>query len=104
MEQAQPILLEPVMKVSVQAPEESMGDIIGQLNTRRGRIQGMEGGVVNAQVPMSEMLTFAPLLKSLTSGRGSYHMDFSHYDEVPVHAAQKIIEAAKKPVHADEEE
>jgi elongation factor G len=64
----------------------------------------MDAGVVTAQVPMSEMLTFAPVLKSATSGRGSYHMEFSHYDEVPAVAAQKIIDAAKKPVEEEESE
>ena len=81
-----------------------MGDIIGQLNTRRGRIQGMEGGVVTALMPMAEMLTFTPTLKSITSGRGNYHMEFSHFDEVPASVAQKIVEQARKPVHEEDSE
>lgn len=100
MEQADPVLLEPTMNVEVYAPEEYAGDIIGDLNGRRGRVQGMDsrGGmqVVKAQVPLSEMLNYAPTLTSMTGGRGSYHMEFSHYDEVPAHIAQKIIDQAKK--------
>ena len=71
------------------------GDIIGDLNSRRGRIQGMEGGHVDSQVPMAEMLNYSPSLKSITGGRGSYHMEFSHYDEVPSAVREKIIAEAK---------
>jgi len=99
-EQADPVLLEPVMKVTVIAPDEFMGDIMGDLNSRRGRVLGMENAgknqIINAYVPMSEFQTYAPDLRSMTGGRGIYRMEFSHYDEVPSHIAQKIIEAAAK--------
>jgi elongation factor G len=99
-EQADPVLLEPIMKVTVIAPDEFMGDIMGDLNSRRGRVLGMENAgknqYINAYVPMSEFQTYAPDLRSMTGGRGIYTMEFSHYDEVPAHIAQKIIEAAAK--------
>jgi elongation factor G len=97
MTKARPTLLEPVMNVEVYAPSDYAGDLMGDLNGRRGRIAGMEprGGmtVIKAQVPMAEMLTYEQHLTSVTGGRGSYHMEFSHYDEVPVHQQQKIIAA-----------
>lgn len=100
IEQARPVLLEPVMNVEIYCPEESAGDLMGDLNSRRGRIQGMESKghsqIIKAQVPMSEMLTYAPDLTSMTGGRGSFHMEFSHYDQVPAHIASKIIEERKK--------
>jgi elongation factor G len=100
LEQADPVLLEPIMNVEIYAPEEYSGDIMGDLNSRRGRIQGMDvrgrTQVIRSQVPMAEMLSYAPVLTSMTGGRGNYHMEFSHYDEVPAHLAQKIIDAAKK--------
>ncbi len=100
MEQASPVLLEPIMNVEIYAPEEYAGDIMGELNARRGRVQGMDmkgsTQVIKAQVPLAEMLTFAPSLTSLTGGRGSYHMEFSHYDEVPAHLTQKIVEQARR--------
>jgi elongation factor G len=99
-EQADPVLLEPVMKVTVIAPDEFMGDIMGDLNSRRGRVLGMESAgknqVINAYVPMAEFQTYAPDLRSMTGGRGIYRMEFSHYDEVPAHIAAKVIEAANK--------
>jgi elongation factor G len=99
-EQADAVLLEPIMKVTVIAPDEFMGDIMGDLNSRRGRVLGMENAgknqYINAYVPMSEFQTYAPDLRSMTGGRGIYTMEFSHYDEVPTHIAQKIIEAAAK--------
>jgi elongation factor G len=99
-EQADPVLLEPIMKVTVIAPDEFMGDIMGDLNSRRGRVLGMENAgknqVINAYVPMAEFQTYAPDLRSMTGGRGIYRMEFSHYDEVPAHIAQKIIEATGK--------
>jgi elongation factor G len=99
-EQADPVLLEPIMKVTVIAPDEFMGDIMGDLNSRRGRVLGMENAgknqYINAYVPMSEFQTYAPDLRSMTGGRGIYTMEFSHYDEVPAHIAQKITEAAAK--------
>ena len=99
-EQAAPVLLEPIMKVTVTTPEEFMGDIMGDLNGRRGRVQGMDSAgknqVIKAEVPLAEFLTYAPDLNSMTGGRGVYTMEFSHYDEVPAHLAEKVIEEVKK--------
>ena len=99
MEQAKPVLLEPIMNVEVYAPEAFAGDLIGELNGRRGRIQGMDtrgnARVIKAQVPMSEMLTYASDLTSMTQGRGTFSMEFSHYDVVPGQIAEKVIAAAK---------
>ncbi|HXV76287.1 MAG TPA: elongation factor G, partial [Candidatus Polarisedimenticolaceae bacterium] len=103
MKQAQPTILEPVMAVEIVVPEENMGDIMGDLSSRRGKPQGMEGHggnqVIKAQVPMSEMLDYASTLKSLTSDRGSYSMELDHYAEVPAQVQQKIVadyQAAKQ--------
>jgi len=100
VEQAAPVLLEPIMKVTVTTPEEFMGDIMGDLNSRRGRVLGMDNAgknqIVMANVPMAEFLTYSPDLRSMTGGRGTYSMEFSHYDEVPSQLAEKIIEAANK--------
>jgi elongation factor G len=97
--EAHPIILEPIMNVEVTLPTENSGDVIGDLNGRRGRIVGMEPAgetaVVKAQAPMAEMLNFEPALRSMTSGRGAYSMEFSHYEEVPAFLAEKIIAAAK---------
>jgi elongation factor G len=91
----QPILLEPIVNITVTIPEEFTGDIIGDLNTKRARVQGMNPGgginIIEAQVPLAEVLRYAIDLKSITQGRGSYKMEFSHYEEVPAHVAQKII-------------
>ena len=99
MEQAKPALLEPVMRVEVQAPVEYAGDIMGDFNSRRGRVSGMETKgttqFVKAQVPMSEMLTYQNDLISMTQGRASFHMEFDHYDFVPGPQAEKVIAAAK---------
>ncbi len=107
MEQAKPCLLEPIMNVEITVPENYSGDIMGNLNGRRGRIQGMDpqGGstVVKAQVPLAEMLTYASDLTSMTQGRGTYAMEMSHYDVVPQMIADKIV-AAHKPAAAEEEE
>lgn len=95
LSQGQPILLEPIMNIRVTVPEDFTGDIIGDLNTKRARVQGMnpEGGlnVIEAQVPLAEVLRYAIDLKSTAQGRGSYSVEFSHYEEVPAHIAQKII-------------
>lgn len=105
MKQARPALLEPVMSVEVYAPDQYSGDIMGNLSGRRGKISGSEsrGGnvVVKAQVPFSEMLSYANELISMTQGRGTYSMEFSHYDYVPNELAEKVI-AAHKPQHAGE--
>ncbi|HIE51761.1 MAG TPA: elongation factor G [Armatimonadetes bacterium] len=95
VQNAQPVLLEPIMNLEVTVPEEYMGDIIGDLNGRRGRILGMtpQDGEqkIEAQVPLAEMSTYATDLRSLTQGRGRYHMEFSHYEEVPPHISERII-------------
>ncbi len=99
MERARPTLLEPVMNVEVYAPNDFAGDLMGDLNGRRGRIGGMEtrgaSTLIKAQVPMAEMLTYEQQLTSATGGRGSYHMEFSHYEEVPTHLHAKIVADAK---------
>ena len=108
MEQAKPALLEPVMNVEVYAPQEFSGDLMGDLSARRGRIQGMDTRgsmtVIKGQAPMSEMLDFATSLTSITQGRGSYHMEFAHYDFVPYEIEQKIIAQRKRGEEAEEEE
>jgi len=99
MSRARPTLLEPVMDVEVYAPSDYAGDLMGDLNQRRGRIGGMDtrgaSTIIRAKVPMAEMLTYEQHLTSATGGRGSYHMEFSHYEEVPPHLHGKIIAAAK---------
>jgi elongation factor G len=101
-----PTLLEPVMKMEVVVPEECMGDIMGDINGRRGRVLGMDGQgnlqIIRALVPMAEILKYAPALKSMTGGRGSYTMEFSSYEDVPGQLQEKIIEEAKKA--AEEED
>jgi len=104
--QARPTLMEPLMDIEISVPDESMGDVMGDLNSRRGRVQGMEQigtdqQMIKAQVPLAEVLTYAPDLNSLTGGRGTYTMEFSHYDEVPAHMAQKVIEDIKAKREAD---
>ena len=98
--QAKPTLLEPIMKIEVIVPEEYMGDVMGDLNGRRGRVLGMDSqrGLqkINALVPMAEVLKYAPSLTSMTGGRGNYSMEFDHYEEVPAQLQEKIIEEAKK--------
>jgi elongation factor G len=100
MQQARPTILEPVMNVEVYTPEAYMGDIMGNLNGRRGKLQGIEQKgnmrIIKATVPMAEMLDFEPTLTSITGGRGSFIMEFSHYEEVPSHLQQKIIAEAVK--------
>ena len=99
MTRARPTLLEPVMNVEIYAPSDFSGDLMGDLNSRRGRIGGMDTRgtmtAIKAQVPMAEMLTYEQQLTSATGGRGSYHMEFSYYEEVPAHLQTKIIAAAK---------
>ena len=111
MSRARPTLLEPVMNVEVRAPSDFAGDLMGDLNGRRGRIGGMEtrgaSTVIKAQVPMAEMLTYEQQLTSATGGRGSYHMEFSHYEEVPAHLLAKVVaetKAARGEAEADEDE
>jgi elongation factor G len=104
--QCSPTLLEPIMKMEIVVPEENMGDIMGDINSRRGRVLGMDTlrgtSTINALVPMAEVLKYAPTLTSMTGGRGMYTMDFDHYEEVPAQFQGKIIEDAKKA--AEEEE
>ncbi len=100
LEQAGPVLLEPIMLVTVNAPEATVGDVIGDLNSRRGRPLGMEpvgSGMteIKAEVPMSEMLSYAPDLRSVTGGQGEFTMEFARYEEVPAHLAAKVVDAAR---------
>ncbi len=100
MEKAKPTLLEPIMNVEVNAPNEYVGDLMGDLSSRRGQVQGMDTGsdnqtVIRAQVPMAEMLTYGAQLRSITQGRGTFHLEFSHYSEVPHGIQEKIIAQAK---------
>jgi elongation factor G len=98
--EAKPILLEPIMKLTITVPEELMGDVIGDINSRRGKVLGFESKskyqIITALVPMAEILTYASDLTSITGGRASFTMEFSHYEEVPGPLAEKIIEEAKK--------
>lgn len=107
VEQARPVLLEPVMHVEVTVPEQFMGDIMGDMNSRRGRIMGMEPKegfqVIRASVPMSEMLKYAIDLRSMTQGRGTFRMNFDHYEEVPAHIAEQVVAQAKAEKKAAEE-
>jgi elongation factor G len=107
MEVCKPALLEPIMKVEIEAPEEFAGAIMGDLSGRRGRPQGMESkgkvSIVKAEVPMAEMLTYGAQLTSMTQGKGSYRMEMDHYDFVPQPVAEKILANAKQPVEEEEE-
>jgi len=97
---AEPVLLEPIMKVEVTTPEDFMGDVMGDINSKRGQIQEMSdrgnAKVVRAMVPLSEMFGYATTVRSMTQGRASYAMEFDHYAEVPQHVANKIIEGKSK--------
>jgi elongation factor G len=110
MEKVKPTLLEPVMHVEVVAPVECSGDIMGDLNSRRGRVQGMEmrgkNQVIKAQAPMAEMLDYQSKLNSITGARGSYHMEFSHYDPVPGQIVNRVVEQARAEgrIRAEEED
>jgi elongation factor G len=100
LEAAGPVLLEPIMEVTVNAPEDTVGDVIGDLNSRRGRPLGMEpvgAGMteIKAEVPMAEMLSYAPDLRSITGGQGEFTMDFARYEEVPTHLASKVVDEAR---------
>jgi len=99
MEKVKPSILEPIMDVEIAAPQENSGDIMGDLNSRRGRVQGMEASgkqqVIKAQVPMAEMLNYQSTLNSITGARGSFHMQFSHYDPVPGNLSHKIVEQSR---------
>ncbi len=98
--EAGPILQEPIMNVRITVPESMMGDVMGDLNSRRGRVQGMDTeigkSIVSAQVPLAEMLRYGNDLRSMTGGRGIYTMEFSHYEQVPAHLAENVIAQARK--------
>jgi elongation factor G len=98
--EAKPVLLEPIMNIDIFVPEDTVGAVIGDLNSRRGRILNVEpqinGQHISAQVPMAEILKYAPDLRSLTGGRGMFTMEFSHYEEVPSHLAEKIVQESKQ--------
>ena len=106
--QARPVILEPIMSIEVTAPEECMGDIMGDLSGRRGKVQGMEAQgheqIVKALVPLSEMLEYAPTLKSMTSDRGSFIMEVDHYAEVPALIQEKLVTAARSALSQTAEE
>lgn len=108
MTQAKPCLLEPIMNVEITVPENYAGDIMGNLNGRRGRVQGMDAkagsSTIKAQVPLADMLTYASDLTSMTQGRGTYSMEYSHYDIVPQQIADKIVAAHRPAAEAEEEE
>ncbi|MGA8938398.1 MAG: elongation factor G [Acidobacteriaceae bacterium] len=107
MESAKPTLLEPIMRVEIDIPDATAGAVVGDLNSRRGRVQGMETqghrAIVSAQVPLAEMLTYGTTLTSMTHGQGSYRMEMDHYDYVPTAIADKIISTSKRPIDEPEE-
>ena len=104
MEKARPTLLEPIMHIDITAPGEYIGDIMGDLNSRRGRVEGVDAEedtqTIKARVPLAEMLTYGSTLRSITQGRGSFHMEYSHYEEVPKQSQEKIIAEARKAKEA----
>ena len=103
---ANPVLYEPIMKVSVTVPESNMGDVMGDLNTRRGRMEGMDTdrgrSIINAMVPLAEMMRYTTTLRSMTGGRGQYTMQFDHYEMVPHMQAQEIIAQRQKEMHSED--
>ena len=100
LEKAKPVILEPIMQMEITVPEEYTGDITGDLNRRRGRLNNVDAKghnqVIQASVPMAETLTYAPDLRSMTSGRGTFEIAFSHYEEVPHHLTDKIVQESKQ--------
>lgn len=106
IKEAGPVLLEPIMNVRITVPEDHMGDVLGDLNTRRARVQGMETergrSVLTAQLPQAEMLRYTSELRSLTGGRGVFTMEFSHYEVVPPHVAEQIVASRSKEAHKPE--
>jgi elongation factor G len=104
MEEASPVLLEPIIRLTVSCPEDVVGDVIGDLNSRRGHPLGMEpsGAMteVRAEVPMAEVLDYAPDLRSISGGRADFTMDFDRYDEVPAHLADRVVAASRESAGA----
>jgi elongation factor G len=105
---ASPVLLEPIMNVRIVVPEANMGDILGDMNTRRARVQGMDTekgrSVITAQVPLAEMLRYTTDLRSITGGRGVFTMEYDHHEVVPAHLAGEVIAARQKELAAQKEE
>jgi elongation factor G len=99
VEKAKPVILEPIMNMEVTVPDDCMGDVIGDLNSRRGKVVGVDtkghNQVIKSKVPMAEVLKYAPDLRAITAGRGEFQMEFSHYEELPPHLAEKVIKEAK---------
>jgi len=108
VKQAKPVLLEPIMKVRVIVPESNMGDILGDLNTRRAQVLGMDTekgrSVITAKVPLAEMQRYTTDLRSMTGGRGVFTMEFSHYETVPSHIAKEVIIAREKELAEEKED
>jgi elongation factor G len=108
VEKAKPVILEPIMSMEVTAPDDCVGDVIGDLNSRRGRVLGVEAKghyqVIKTKVPMAEILRYAPDLTSLTSGRGDFQVEFSHYEELPAHLSEKVIKETKAAVEAQQKD
>jgi elongation factor G len=106
-EHCHPILLEPIMTITVTTPGDHMGDVIGDLNSRRGKVMGTEtksngAAVITAHVPMAEVLRYAPDLRSMTQGRGDFALEFAHYEELPAHLAERVVkdsQAARAAAH-----
>jgi elongation factor G len=98
--EANPVLLEPIMKVTITVPEQFMGDVLGDLNTKRARVLGMDqqrgNSLIRAEAPLAEMQRYAADLRSMTQGRGYFTMEFVRYDQVPAQLAQKVIEQSKQ--------
>jgi elongation factor G len=107
VEKAKPVILEPIMTMEITVPDDCMGDVIGDLNSRRGKVLGMDtkghNQIIKSRVPMSEVLKYAADLRSITSGRGEFHMEFSHYEELPPHLAEKVIKETKARQAAEQE-
>src|SRR5690606_867394 len=105
IQEAGPSLLEPIYNIQVTVPDEYMGDIMGDLNTRRGRVQGMEQRnnrtIVRAQVPLAEILRYGTDLRSMTQGRGIYTIEFDHYEPVPSHLASQVAEQNKQELETE---
>jgi elongation factor G len=108
VEKAKPVILEPIMQIEIMVPDESMGDVIGDLNSRRGKVLGMDTKghtqIIKAHVPMAEVLKYAPDLRSITSGRGEFQMEFHHYEELPSHLAERVIKEAKAAAATEHKE